>query len=326
MNAIVDPVFHPFGVSAADLARQILGLVFKLRRIHPEDLAATEDLDAEMAPHLPKIQDAVTRHQPLQMILPAFPGKSPNRNKTLGAMPDLAERHAMDNLHQLCRDIQSIYPPGAQVAICSDGYCFSDVVYIPDAEVAAYMDELIRYARQRHGDSFRFYDLKDHFSYIGDLDSQREELLILYSDSIEQIKRQCQDEPAMRAMYQGITRFLFEDAQGMERFAGHSKTSLQKMARANAYRVIQRSNAWSRLLERAFPDSLRLSIHPQFRVSSKIGVRLVDSVDAWLTPWHAAAIKHEHGVMLKKRSDIDENQSALVFVDGRPSHFIATAA
>lgn len=48
--------------------------------------------------------------------------------------------------------------------------------------------------------------------------------------------------------------------------------------------MIQRSNAWSRLLERTFPDSVRLSIHPQFRVSAKIGVRLVDSADAWLTP------------------------------------------
>ena len=325
MNAIVDPIFHSASQGHAQLARQILEIIFKLRRIHLED-AASHDSSAEMAPHLPKIQAAIERQAPIHMLLPAFPGKSPNRNKTLGAMPDLAERHALDNLYRLCEDIRALYPPGAQVAICSDGYCFSDVVHIPDAEVAAYMDELSAYARGRYGEAFAFYDLKDHFGYISDLDSQREELLILFSDSIEQIKRQCQDEAAMRAMYQGITRFLFEDAQGMERFSGQSKTALQKLARANAYRVIQRSNAWSRLLERTFPDSVRLSIHPQFRVSAKIGVRLVDSADAWLTPWHAAAVKHEHGIVLKKRSDIDESRSALVFVDGRPSHFIATAA
>lgn len=307
---------------ALSIARAIVREVFKLRKLHPAEDGQAGDTETEMNTHVEAILPVVANERAIRMILPAFPGKSPNRTKTLGALPDLAEKHALKNLAALCARIGKIYRPGAKLVICSDGYCFSDVVNIGDDEVAHYLKNLETYAAANFEGRFEFFDLKDHFGYLDDLTSKREELLIAYSDPIERIRRQCQDDPAMGAMYRGITRFLFEDSLGIERFAAWSNTAIQKLSRCNAYRVIQRSNAWSRLIEDMFPDSLRLSIHPQFRVSKKIGIRLVDCDDVWLTPWHSVAVRENNRIVLKKRSEVDERNSVLVFSDGVPCHFV----
>jgi pyoverdine/dityrosine biosynthesis protein Dit1 len=304
------------------VAQSIVREVFALRKLHREAADTPAQFVEEAKPHVDAIQWVVARGEPITMILPAFPGKSPNRRKTLGVLPDLAEKHALANLAGLCARLGEIYAPGAKLVICSDGYCFSDVVNISDREVKQYLDSLKAYATQHFDGVFGFFDLRDEFRYLDDLTSKREELLIGYGDSIEHIKRQCADDPAMGAMYRGITRFLYEDAVGTERFCTLSNTAVQKMSRSNSYRVIQRSNAWSRLLERTFPNSLRLSIHPQFRVSKKIGIRLVECEDVWLTPWHSVAVCEDGRIVLKKRSEIDETNSVLVFTNGVPCHFV----
>ncbi len=304
------------------VAEAIVREVFTLRNLHRTEEGTPHCFADEARLHIEAIAPVVARGEPVTMVLPAFPGKSPNRSKTLGALPDLAEKHALANLSRLCRRIGTLYAPGAKLMICSDGYCFSDVVNIPDPEVRQYLDSLEAYATRHFPESFAFFDLDDTFGYLDDLTSKREELLIVYSDSVDQIKRQCAEDPSAIAMYRGITRFLFEDTQGIERFKGLSNTAIQKMARSNAYRVIQRSNAWGRLIDRTFPNSLRLSIHPQFRLSRKIGIRLVDCDDVWLTPWHSVAVRENDRIVLRKRSEIDERSAVLVFTDGIPCHFV----
>jgi pyoverdine/dityrosine biosynthesis protein Dit1 len=89
--------------------------------------------------------------------------------------------------------------------------------------------------------------------------------------------------------------------------------------------VIQRSNAWSRLLELQFSEALRLSIHPQPRVSNKIGVFLVAPSDVWRTPWHAVAVRRGGEVVLMPRSEAEAGNALLVIERGRPSHYIQSA-
>lgn len=69
--------------------------------------------------------------KPIRMVLPAFPAKSPSRDKTLSHLPDHGEELALRNLNELCKRIGQIYEPGARIVICSDGRVFADVVRIP---------------------------------------------------------------------------------------------------------------------------------------------------------------------------------------------------
>src|SRR5690554_4229934 len=96
------------------------------------------------AHHYPKILAAVEQFLPVAFVLPAFPGKSPNPNKVLGALPDLAERLSLEFLGGLCRKVKEFYRPGIKIMLCSDGRVFSDVVGMKEEEVSAYQKELVR--------------------------------------------------------------------------------------------------------------------------------------------------------------------------------------
>ena len=309
------------------IENSILALIFKRRRLLDDEAAPKNGLPIEALPreeteiHLTKLKKMVAAGKPISMILPAFPGKSPNRNKTLSRLPDLAETHSLDSLYRLCMEIAQVYPPGAKINICSDGYVFSDLVRIPDRDVEHYSLALIDYYNNNHPGAFEFYDLKDAFPELDSLDAMREELMIRHGESLINLKSRAKIQKEITAMYQGITRFLHEDFLGLDEFKDSSRAQIQKLAKSVSYRVIQRSNAWSRLLEEVYPDSLRLSIHPQYRTSGKIGIHMIATDDCWRTPWHSVAVKKNGMIYLKKRSDINENRSRLFFENGRPHYY-----
>ena len=308
------------------LAKAILEILFDKRRLLPGEADQPAQPEAEAAPHMPKILRAIERREPIVIVLPAFPAKSPNRQKTLSHLPDLGDQMALRRLHQMCERIRAIYPPGAEMVICSDGRVFADLVRIPDPHVTEYGQALRDHARTELGNTVSFFDLDDVFEGVDDYDTLREELLVCYGESLRTLRCRTKEEAAAGAMYRGITRFLFEDFLGLEEFKGMSRTAVQKQARRYAYRVIQRSNAWSRLLKDYFEHAIRFSIHPQYRVSEKIGVFLLDTDDVWRTPWHSVAVKTDEGLTLMPRQAAEEAGLTLVLVNGRPSHYVRREA
>ena len=74
-----------------------------------------------------------------------------------------------------------------------------------------------------------------------------------------------------------------------------------------------------------FPTALRLSIHPQPAHAEKIGIHLVETLDNWLTPWHATAVKSGGRYVLMKRYHAERMNASLVWGGLRPSHFVAPA-
>jgi hypothetical protein len=75
---------------------------------------------------IPTVVEQVKKREPVRMILPAFPFKSPNaRDKVLGVMPDLGEELALYHLNSLCENIGRVYEPGADVYISSDGLVYN---------------------------------------------------------------------------------------------------------------------------------------------------------------------------------------------------------
>ena len=65
---------------------------------------------------------------------------------------------------------------------------------------------------------------------------------------------------------------------------------------------------------------MRLSIHPQPDISDKIGMHLLDTDDAWLTPWHAVAVLRGDHFVLMHRADAEALGATIVEEDGRPSY------
>lgn len=303
------------------LAEGVLRVLFRRRRLLSEEPAGETPAPSpeEAAPHLDRLMAAIGAARPIHLILPAFPAKSPNPMKTLGPEPDLGERIGLKQLQDVCDEIGEFYAPGARCTICSDGHVFSDLVGVADDAVSRYRTGLLAMLDEERTSDLATFDLSDCFP-SDDFTTQREELLIGYAEPQAALRERVAAEPDARTQFNGIHRFVFEDtlAGGA---AGRSRNEIRNITKAVAYRVVQRSNAWSRLLEERFPEAIRLSIHPQRRVSPKIGVRLVPTDDPWGTPWHGVMLADPAGFRLVRRQQAEALDAALVYRGGRPSHF-----
>lgn len=321
MNAesvAIERSYSPNGI-ADKIANQIVRLIFSHRRL----LSVKEDIDfdKQIEPHIGKIINYVEQGLPIEMILPAFPAKSPNRNKTLSHLPDYGEFLAMSRLVDFCKEIEAVYSPGAKVIICSDGRVFADLIHVSDQHISDYRDGIRAYAEKRFAKHLAFYNLENVYDTINDYTSLREQLMHRFGEPLCDLRKRIKEQREASAMYKGITKFMFEDYSGIEAFAGLSRTAVQRKARLAAYQVIRRSNAWGRLLQAQFPDSLRLSIHPQFLVSEKIGISMLTDNDLWTTPWHSVVVKDNDKVRLLPRAEAEKLGCVLIYDDGRPSHF-----
>lgn len=298
-----------------ETAAGFLKQLFVHRRLHADACSCQETSCPHcLAIHLPKAGYFITTGQPIHMILPAFPAKSPNRKKTIGTLPDMAEQQALLYLGNICRRLSEIHPPGVRLTICSDGHVFSDLVGVTDDDVSAYGAELEHMLSSLELtdviDTFSLNDLYEDLSF----DEMRAALNKHYTQDLDELRARAAQNTQLRATVDGIQRFLFEDT--LEIGLDRSRTQIRNECRDMAYRVIQRSDAWGRLLSDCFPMALRLSIHPQMPHSDKIGILLGEANDVWLTPWHGVAVRYENGFKMMKRFEAEALGARFVESDG----------
>lgn len=321
VDALLQEKAEPYDVET-DLARQILGRLFRRRRLQPGHACAEQPCAQCLVLHRGRVEEAIALQQPIELVLPAFPAKSPNRHKVLGDLPDTAEELALGSLHDLCVEIGEIYPPGARLTICSDGHVFSDLVGVSDEQVNAY-NQAIREHIERAGlNTLRFFNLADIYQPT-DYVHIREQVLPQFSDPVESIRQRVREHAVHRHLFDGLHRFLFEDSLATQ--PQRSRNQIRKESKELTYRVVQRSNAWGRLVGVHFPQSLRLSIHPQHPHAEKIGLLLSPAVDSWVTPWHGVALLRDQDYLLMKRQQAEEMGAQLCYREGRPVHFTLSA-
>lgn len=329
-DSVVFGLDHSTTLSQAEaIFRDIFAEVMRFRRVSdPQTTCRTSPCQSCLAPHHSKMVAAIAQQSPITFILPAFPGKSPNPAKVLGPLPDMAERRALEFLQYLCDRIKQYYSPGARIILCSDGRVFSDVVGMRDEDVTAYQEELSKMIVELGLASISTFNLEKLYDGLS-FDQMRSHLMEQYGEPLDVLKASVSrggkdddcsvDDKEAHRLYCGITRFLFEDAM----FPGQkqSRTAVQKECRVRAYEVIQRSKAWSELIEIRFPDAVRLSIHPQSCGAKKLGIRLIEP-DNWQTPWHGVAVDVGGRFMLLKRAQAETLGARLIHQEGRPSHYV----
>ena len=99
---------------------KILSIIsaYRHRSIEPADRFA------EFVPQLQKqLTEIVSKNEPVNFILPAFPFKAPaedDKTRTLGLLPDKAEEIALQTLDGFADSIAEIYEGGANIEIVSD--------------------------------------------------------------------------------------------------------------------------------------------------------------------------------------------------------------
>ncbi|AWQ46369.1 L-tyrosine isonitrile synthase [Serratia marcescens] len=311
-------------VQKDEIALKVLRELLQYRRRFPgDDTSIAEEEQRVTQVQLPRIRTFIENEQRIEFVLPAFPTKSPNTNKVIGAVPDMAERLSLIFLNSLCQRIQLYYPPGAHIVICSDGHVFGDLIRVSDEVINHYQREiesLLHEVGATHLSVFNLGDVKGLAEHTDDYDLLRRLLVDGYAESEEAIKQQLMQDEQGLLLYRAITRFLYEDSQ-LPGYSG-SNAALQKDAKQRACGVIQRSWAWGNLLAQHFPAAIRLSIHPQPVDSLKMGIHMMPTKDDWLTPWHGVAANVNGQFVLMKRKDAQSLDGELVEIRGTPSHYL----
>lgn len=315
IGAYVEPPPHD---EDTQLARAILTQIFQHRRLHSLEDCSKNPCEQCFALHLVRVRRAIMMQEPIHAILPAFPAKSPSLKKVLGVYPDMAEEIALNYLQSLATAVQAIYPPGMQITICSDGRVFSDLVGVTDDQVTNYGIEIQAMIKRLGVTALATFNTEDVFETT-EYSVMRTQLCEHYAESLATIQHRVRTIPQHTLLFNGIQRFMFEDQLGLE--PSISRTQLRKQCKELTYQVIQRSNAWTRLLTECFPTALRLSIHPQDPHSDKIGILLGQTNDTWLTPWHSVAVASQGHFILQHRQAVEAQGARLVERFGRPSHF-----
>lgn len=321
------------------------------------------------------------RYLRIECILPAFPCKSSNVQKVHGCTPDKGEELALRRLISVIQEVEKFYSPGMKVWIVSDGHVFSDCIGVDDDVVDSYtvrLHELYQKIAIPGVDAIGFCGLKDLF-FDGDTTSSFDKKLVdgvtlehhtgskITEDSELSrmiLMKGCDtDDGRLRKqiliaghprlhLFRGFSRFMMEDLCLLPHFQNMSRKQFKKIVSKVAFEMIKRNDAYSNLVELAFPHHMRLSIHAHTNSGPKFGIKIISheqcktvkSLDSneepefedllhIPTPWHNCVIKLEESdqyYLVKSKIVADAIKNGLYegkwrdtsISDGEGGHFI----
>ncbi|KAL1914280.1 uncharacterized protein VTP21DRAFT_9061 [Calcarisporiella thermophila] len=244
-----------------------------------------------------KVRNMILNSQPVEMILPAYPFKSPNSTyKVIGVHPDKAEEFSLIHLNGLCQSITEVYPGGAKVVIASDGLVYNDLLSVSDQVTWRYdlgIRDIVRKLDLKHIEFVRACELigepvpQSEEQYIERIGHVKARLFNEYLPEDYDLEKNIQEDPNALATYRGYLRFLALDLKGV--LAGNMAKSAQKKAiKVIAKEMIRRGKCFAKLIAINFASSVRLSIHAADN-TDKLAITLFPGqhfVKNPVTPWH----------------------------------------
>ena len=288
------------------------------------------------------IRKQIDHAQPIKMVLPAFPFKSPNRkDKVLGVLPDLGEELALGCLETLCEEIKKVYPPGAEVTILSDGLMYNDIFGVSDEDVWEYGEDLRRMAavKSPHIRFARLWDMlggvldtvgADKTYYLANAGRIRDEVIAKYSDPALDVSQLIKDDEDFRLTYCGYKKFLAKDLQHSIRLGmggiGHKDANAlskhkfdQKIVAPTAKQMIKRGVPFAAAIKEHFVDYIRLSIHLS-KGMKKVPICLIPQEEGRVarTPWQCCiAVSRTGRITTVHADEVRETHDLEFRGDGR---------
>ena len=318
--------------ASAQTALQILDIIQR----YGKNIASKDAPWPGKAKFLPIVENYVVRKEAVQMVLPAFPFKSPNRkDKTLGSLPDLGEELALTHLNGLCESISEIYEHGANVVITSDGLVYNDLMGISDAEVWDYstaVRQIIVDKELSHIKTLRIVDLLGHSDteklnreeYLIHAGCYRRELVAKFGPVNFDPRQAVVHDDDTCMTYRGYIKFLTKDLMYSQLAAdtSASKKRYKDAIESLAYQMITRGKVFAAAIENKCRDYVRLSIHPSTG-KTKLSVPLIPPPKgaSLHSPWHASIAVGVDGSFRTVHAEEVRETHDLVYENGRPYYF-----
>lgn len=271
---------------------------------------------------LSTIMKAVEASRHLELILPAFPMKSPSLDKVLGPLPCRAELIVLQRLNDLIMQINIIYEHGVTLLIVSDGIVYGDILDVDAETRRAYGAAVRKMASTLDG-------LK--FCSITELMSDRKlsgaftvEELLTFAPAGESVEYLIHNDANTVRTYRGFIKFLEVDVAKVVLDGVHETRSAHKRRlKAIARQMIHRGRCLSHLIAISRPDALRMSIHGHDNSGPKFALQLFSAGHCRaLTPWHNVVCEMSDGALeiMHKRKALHLSLTVVHAHDGRPHY------
>ena len=325
----------PVRKTPADIAAQILSIIQRYGQNTPVDKNVQW---AGRAKFEPAVERYVVNDEPVRMILPAFPFKSPNRSdKTLGALPDLGEELALQHLNGLCDSITEVYQPGATVIIASDGIVYNDLMGVSDADVWEYsttIRKIVANKDLKFIETIRILDLLDQSTenldreeYLMHANCYRREMFAKHTPAGFDARDAVKNDKNINMTYKGYIKFLTKDLAHSHlaeesKKAENPKRWYKSAIEELAYKMITRGKAFAAAIEKKYGNYVRLSIHPSDG-QLKLSVPLIPQPKGMpnMTPWHSSIAVAKDGTFRTVHAEEVRDTHELVHQNGRPYFF-----
>lgn len=235
------------------------------------------------------IGSAVRSSKPIQMLLPGFAHKNPNRRKTLGFLPDLAEKVVLLRLNNFCAQASDIYCPagedsGCQITIFSDGRIWGDLLGVSTRTFVDYGIAL-RQMLPRQTPHLRFEDFDTHLL----VDKKASFIEAFENHWARQHRQPMSDQQQLLARF---ARLISEDRMWEPSL---SESMIKQMSQSIAKRMLKRLAAFRGFLDATYTSHVRLSVHVGSGGGPNFPVRLFSNSDCCELPYHCVMVLDANG-------------------------------
>lgn len=277
---------------------QIVDLIRQYLVPHEDDQFANQGRN-----HLiEKVRYFTARQQPLELILPGFPCKSPNDvDKTFSTMPDYGEASAIERLDRLCFDLNTIYSPGSKLTILSDGTTFADVVQVADQTKKDYKQALRNLTVTENIEWADLSALLPGIDANGCDDDIRKALLKTIAKGPRPFERfvdKVKKDPQQSRAHDKMCSYLYHDIN-LERFSEQCRDGYLASISDKAYQMMYRGKALNHGIQNTFANHIRLSVHrydnagPKFTVA--LNAKTQTNSSKVVPPWHSVPVRLLNG-------------------------------
>ncbi|KAL1925117.1 uncharacterized protein VTP21DRAFT_4771 [Calcarisporiella thermophila] len=278
-----------------------------------------------------KVRTMVLSGQQIDMVLPAYPFKSPNSiRKVIGVYPDKADEFSLIHLNGLCQSIEEVYFAGARIIIVSDGLVYNDLLSVSDEDTWRYGMGIRKMAENLDLKYIEFVRVSQLMGepvpqteeqYVEQIGRTKARLLNEYLPEGYDFEKKIAEDPNALATYRGYLRFLALDLDEIMR-GEEGKTAQKKAQSIIAKEMIKRGKCFANLIAEKFASNVRLSIHAADN-TDKLAIALFpgsDFIKKPVTPWHNTPYQdgNVNLAVLHSENIPDKAKCEVILKEGKP--------
>ncbi len=249
-----------------------------------------------------QISAFVVNEKPINMLAVGFPFKSPNHEKkTIGDLPDMAERKSFEYLQDMLNEMKAVYAPGVCLTVFCDGIPFAEFLGVSPQHVVAYEKALQQLVADLPdiklitSAELMYKHALEHFNDINTM-------IDVYGPTND--VRKAAQSPVF-----GVARKRF--ALEFDYDAGRKMLQQQTLDDVVGG-ILARETRLRNYISEHFPATqfLRLTAHFSSDVSKKFGIKYSPNSD--VTPYHGVCVEEDGLWSIRFKKDVDLKNYVLV--------------